>query len=141
MIKSLAMELGKPEGVSSTAADFERLGFGNDQHFRALIAEVSGDTVGMCLFFLTLSSWRGELGVYVQDLYLTPSARGHGIGQQLLCAAAKAGCEDGATHLRLSLHAKNLVGAKFYKGMGMTLQQDEQIYEASGETFETMATQ
>ena len=134
-VRALAQELGDADAVSSSVADFKHHGFGQDKQFGALLAETGTEPVGMCLFFLTFSSWRGELGVYIQDLYITPNFRDQNAGQRLIKAAARLGRDQGATHLRLSLHSSNHRGAAFYEKIGITAQQNEQIFQASDTAF------
>src|SRR5690606_12110781 len=89
MIKALAEGLGMGEQVSSTPGDFLQHGFGDTPCFEALIAERDGLPIGLCLYFFTYSSWAGKRGVYLQDIYVDNSARGTGLGRQLLAETAK----------------------------------------------------
>ena len=68
-----------PGKVASSVADIREQGFGADPAFEALIAEQDGAAVGLCLFFESFSSWDGRRGVYVQDIYISETARGLGL--------------------------------------------------------------
>ncbi|MEQ8207695.1 MAG: GNAT family N-acetyltransferase, partial [Woeseia sp.] len=83
LIAQLAQATGQSSKMTSTEADFARFGFGAVPAFNVLLAEVSGNAVGLSLWFYNFSSWRGELGAYLQDLYVDDSQRGTGLGRRL----------------------------------------------------------
>lgn len=132
LIVELATDTGLRHKVSCTPADFREYGFGDDAAFTALLAERGGAVVGMALFFLTFSSWRGEPGVYLQDLVVAASARGQGLGRRLLAETARAGLEAGATHLRLSVEARNSGAIRFYESCGLVECGGERIFMLDG---------
>lgn len=135
LLADLAMTLGAAESYRGTADDIRRHGFGDRPGFRSLIAVTDGEPVGLVLFFHTYSSWRGRLGVYVQDLHVVEDHRGSGLGRRLLAAAARQGHADGCTHLRLSVDPDNARAVAFYRRMGLKRKLDEAIHEASGSAF------
>lgn len=139
MLRAIAGTTGEVDKVSSTPADLARYGFGQSPAFRALIAEADGAAVGLCLFFTTFSSWRGRLGVYVQDLYVDPGQRGGGLGRRLLAAAAAEGVRLGATHMRLSVDAANAPAAAFYRRVGFAAAEAERIQVLEGAGFAALA--
>ncbi|MDX1498991.1 MAG: GNAT family N-acetyltransferase [Woeseiaceae bacterium] len=132
LIVELSRATGLPHKVSSTAADFRAHGFGDDAAFEALLAESAGDVVGMALWFYTFSTWRGERGVYLQDLVVSERARGRGLGRQLLAAVAQITLEAGATHIRLSVDIDNAGAMRFYRSCGFAECTDERIYMIDG---------
>lgn len=139
MLLAIAATTGEADKITSTAADLARHGFGAAPAFGALIAEADGAAVGLCLYFMTFSSWRGRLGLYVQDLYVAPSERGGGLGRRLLAAAAAAGARRGATHLRLSVDAANPAAEAFYRRVGFTAAEHERIQVLDGARFAALA--
>lgn len=95
-------------------------------HVRALIADTGSTAVGMVLFFPYYSTIRGEMGLYVQDLYVDPSARGAGLGRRLLADAAKAAqAEWNARFLILSAARDNEAALAFYDRLGLIRHNDE----------------
>ena len=132
LIVELATDTGLQHKMTCTPADFREFGFDDEAAFSALLAERDGVAVGMALFFPTFSSWRGELGVYVQDLVVTAAARGQGLGRRLLAETAAAALESGATHLRLSVDAANSGAMRFYASCGLTECTDERIFMLDG---------
>lgn len=139
MLLDLARVTGLREKIRSKPEDFRRLGFREKPAFQALIAEQEGRPVGLSLFFYNFSSWRGELGVYVQDLYVSAEARGAGLGRRLLVETARRGRTQGATHVRLSVERDNERAHRFYRKLGLRLSGSELIFQATGAAFERLA--
>jgi ribosomal protein S18 acetylase RimI-like enzyme len=139
MLRGLAVAVGETHKLVSTVDDIRTFGFGSSPLFHALLAEAGEETVGLCLYFFTFSTWLGTPGIYVQDLYIAESARGTGLGRRLLAGAAAAGSENGADHLRLSVYEDNDSAQQFYRAIGMKHRDDEHIYQADGEVFAELA--
>ncbi len=139
MLLELAHSTGLREKMRSRAEDLRRLGFRERPAFHALIAERDGEPVGLSLFFYNFSSWRGELGVYVQDLYVADAARGTGLGRRLIAETVTLGRKQGATHVRLSVDRDNEGAQRFYRKLGLKLSGSELIFQATGTAFELLA--
>lgn len=139
MLLDLARATGLREKIRSKPEDFRKLGFREKPAFQALIAEQGSRPVGLSLFFYNFSSWRGELGVYVQDLYVTAEMRGTGLGRRLLAETVRLGRTQGATHLRLSVERDNARAHRFYRKLGLKLSGSELIFQATGAAFERLA--
>lgn len=135
MILALGHAMGEPDRIKSRPTDFSRYGPGKNMLFEALIAERDEEPVGLCLFFLTFSSWLGEPGVYVQDLYVASSERGTGLGRRLLSEAARSGRRRDATHLRLGVDRTNTSAKLFYEHLDMEHREDEHVYHIGGDAF------
>ncbi len=138
MVLALAESTDEKNKVNSTADDFLRYGFGEQPSFQGLIAEQAGKSVGLSLFFYHFSSWQGKLGVYIQDLYVNPTCRGTGLGRQLIIETVRCAKQRGADHLRLSVDSGNKNAQQFYRHLGMTWREQEQIYQADLQALEHM---
>lgn len=134
-ILGLAEHVGEPGGVACTEDDLRRYGFGDDPAFEAVIAEVDGAFVGMCLFFPIFSSWYGRPGVFVQDLFVDRHFRSLGIGEQLLRHVARLSRHQGGVYMRLAVDERNQRAHPFYTGLGFAWTSDQRSYIASGEAF------
>lgn len=139
LLGGLAAHVGDEAAFAGTPEDLVRYGFGARPAFEALLAERGARAVGMALFFPSFSTWRGRPGVYVQDLYVAPDARGEGLGRRLLCAVAARAAGWDATYMRLSVHAANAGGADFYRRLGFSARAEETINLAEGAAFEALA--
>lgn len=139
LLRDLARGLGLEDKIRCTAEDLRRHGFGPAPAFHGLVAEQAAAAVGVCLWFASFSTFRGEPGLYVQDLYVAPSQRGTGLGRRLLAAASAAGRAQGATHLRLSVETGNDGAQRFYAAAGLHWQDTERIFLADGRAFSDLA--
>ncbi len=93
----------------------------------ALFAHVAvhADTVvGIAIWFRNFSTWTGVHGIYLEDLYVSPAARGKGFGAGLLSALARECVEHGYPRLEWSVLTWNTPAIEFYRGLG-ALPQDE----------------
>ena len=89
LVRELAIYENEPvETVKLTEADVLAHGFGPRPAFEALVAELDGRPVGFALFFQNYSTWEGRPGIYIEDLFVAPDARGRGLGRKLIAAIA-----------------------------------------------------
>jgi ribosomal protein S18 acetylase RimI-like enzyme len=136
MLMGLAEELGGRDRFHSTPAILARHGTGPGALFHTLIAREGGQAAGFSLFFPHFSTWRGLPGAYVQDLWVTPAARGSGLGERLLAATARHGAEAwGAAYLMLSVDAGNEGAQRFYQRLGFRPQADDRPMALDGGAF------
>lgn len=104
LVQALAIYEKEPlSSVKATAEDFRRDGFGAEKRFEALIAELDGAPVGFALYFHNYSTWEGRAGLFVEDLFVLESARGHGLGRQLITALAAIADARGCKRLDLNV--------------------------------------
>lgn len=139
LVVELARARGVPEKVVSSPADIARDGFGDDPAFEALIAELDGKPVGLCLFFGSYSTWRGRRGIYVQDLVVLDAARSLGVGRRLLAETAALAKARGGSYLRLSVDDDNLRAQRFYQRTGLRHSTPEQIYVLENDDLTALA--
>jgi len=121
----LADALGEQHAYRADREALAAHGFGDDRLFHTLLAEHDQHPVGMCISFPEFSTWRGEPGVFIQDLVVSENLRGAGIGRRLLSTALRNGRDDwGARYLRLSVGVSNHAGIDFYDRLGMVADHD-----------------
>ncbi len=82
LIRELALYEKAPLEVTNTEEDMLRDGFGSEPAYRLLVAELDGKVVGMAIYFIKYSTWKGK-GVYLDDIVVTEDMRGQGIGAKL----------------------------------------------------------
>ena len=88
LIRALALYEKAPEAVVATEADLVRHGFGPDRQFEAILAFVDDKPAGLALFHSRFSTWLGQPGMYLEDLYVAEEARGLGVGRRLMARLA-----------------------------------------------------
>jgi GNAT superfamily N-acetyltransferase len=120
LIRQLIWELAdfekEPDQVRVTDADIARDGFGADPQFHALIAEWDGAPAGFALFFNYYSTWRGT-GFYLEDLFVRPDFRGHGIGTALFARVAHAAKQQDRRFIKWSVLDWNQPAIDMYKAL------------------------
>ena len=136
---AMAGAMGDEDKITSTVSDIRTHGFGDQPPFEALIAELEGVFAGLCLAFPSFSTWRGQPGIFVQDLYVDAAYRGRGIGEALLRAVARRGKAKGAGYLRLSVDIENRKAQAFYERLGITHSRNEHIHMIKGDAFDAFA--
>jgi ribosomal protein S18 acetylase RimI-like enzyme len=139
LVVELAVARDMVDKVHSSVADLERDGFGERPAFEALIAEVNGTAVGLCLYFASYSTWRGKPGIYVQDLVVADSARGLGVGRRLLAETAAIARARGGSYLRLSVDDDNPRAQAFYRRSGFRHSETETIQVLDENNFIALA--
>ena len=77
-----------------------------------------GEVVGVALWFLNFSTWRGTHGIYLEDLYVQPRHRGAGLGKELLRTLAEVCVERGYSRLEWVVLDWNTPSIEFYKAAG-----------------------
>lgn len=138
LVRELAEFENEPDAVHASPEDFRRHGFGPDPAFRALIAELDGAPAGFALYFRNFSTWTGRPGLYLEDLFVRQSARGHGIGGTLVAhVAAEAVRMDGGRVDLWVLHWNP--ARKFYEKLGLAHMEDWLPYRVDGDRLRRLA--
>ena len=92
--------------------------FGDSPALFGHVAEDGDAVVGVALWFLNFSTWRGTHGVYLEDLYVQPEHRGKGLGKELLRTLASVCVERGYSRLEWSVLDWNTPSIDFYRAAG-----------------------
>lgn len=106
--------------VSIGENDLLRDGFGPAAKFRALIAEWGGHAAGCALFFGFYSTWAGQVGLFLEDLFVRPQFRHRGIGKALLARVAQIARSEGCYGLRFEVLTWNQPAIELYTSLGAT---------------------
>lgn len=138
-IRELAEYEREPHAVLATEADLLRDGWGPTPRFTALIADYNGAPAGFALYFTTYSTWRGHHGIRLEDLYVTPSLRGHGIGKALLARLAHIAVDQGCPRLEWDVLHWNEPAIAVYHRIGAQILTEWRIMRLSGEPLTSLA--
>lgn len=125
MIRALQVHVGETELPKVTVEALMAEGPQGHGNFKVLIAEQDRTSVGLCLYTLAFSGWRGTSGIFVEDLYVEPHLRGAGIGKRLLKAALEAEKDRGAAFIKLEIALANTSALAFYRRIGFDLHEGE----------------
>lgn len=138
-IRGLAFYERAPQEVTVTEQGLLRDGFGPNPFYHCLIAEQDGEPAGFALFFFNYSTWKGQPGVYLEDLYVEPRFRGTGMGKALLRRVAAFAVEKGCQRLQWEVLDWNTPAIDFYRAMGAEFLNEWRNVRVSGAALERLA--
>jgi GNAT superfamily N-acetyltransferase len=140
-IRELAEFEREPDAVLATEADLLRDGWGVPARFTAIIADYDGAPAGFALYFTTYSTWRGHHGIRLEDVYVTPSLRSHGIGKALLARLARIAVDQGCPRLEWDVLEWNESAIAFYHRVGAKVLTEWRIMRLADESLAALAAQ
>jgi GNAT superfamily N-acetyltransferase len=114
LVHELALFEKAPEEVTVTLEEFENAGFGNKPVWKTFVAEVDGVIVGFALYYIRYSTWKG-CRMYLEDLIVTESWRGKGVGKLLFDRLIIEAREMGFNGMSWQVLDWNEPAIKFYK--------------------------
>lgn len=138
-IRDLAAYEREPDAVTATEADLVRDGFGERPKFRVVIAEWSGSPAGFALFFHNYSTWQGQPGIYLEDLFVREEFRGRGIGKALLVYLARLALEENCGRFVWQVLDWNTPSIEFYESLGAAFMKEWLTMRVEGEALERLA--
>ncbi|TQM82847.1 L-amino acid N-acyltransferase YncA [Saccharothrix saharensis] len=103
------------------------------------VAEVDGRVVGMALWFLNFSTWRGTHGIYLEDLYVQPAQRKSGLGRALLKALADECAARGYARLEWWVLDWNAPAIGFYKSLGAVPMDEWTVFRLTDDALTGLA--
>lgn len=125
--------------VKITEADVARLLFAPGAKAFCDIVEDEGEPLGFAFWFYSVSTFEGRHGLYLEDLFVKPEARGKGAGRALLAALARRCRDEGLARLEWAVLDWNAPAIAFYDGLGATAKQEWITRRLSGEALERLA--
>lgn len=135
LIKELAVFEKEPDAVVVTVADLERDGFGENPLFQTLVAEENGKIVGMALYYYRYSTWKGRT-IHLEDLIVTESMRGSGLGFKLYAEIIAQGKRDGVRRIEWNVLDWNTPAIDFYEKSGARILPDWCVVNMNQEGIE-----
>jgi len=143
LIVSFIRELAEYERllheVEATEADIRRDLFGENPRSFCEIAEADGEPVGFALWFYNFSTFRGQAGIYLEDLFVRPVARGAGAGKALLRKLAQRCVDAELGRLEWTVLNWNTPSIEFYDSLGADAMTDRTVRRLDGEALERLA--
>ncbi len=139
-VRELAAFEREPDAVAATEASLHEALFGEHPAAEAVIA-AADEPVGFALFFHNFSTWTGRRGLYLEDLYVTPAARGRGVGAALLRHLAGVALDRGCARFEWAVLDWNVDAIAFYRAMGALGQDEWTVQRVSGDALARLAGQ
>ncbi len=138
LIRELAEFEELLDQVKAREEDILRDGFGPTPRFECLLAELDGAPVGFALFFHNYSTFEGRAGLYLEDIYVSPAARGSGLGRALMARLARIAVERGCARFDFWVLHWNPARA-FYDRLGFAHMEDWLPYRVEGQGLRDLA--
>ena len=125
--------------MSGTRESLGRHLFGPRPYAEALLAELDGRTIGFALFFHSYSTFCTAPCLYLEDLFVEPERRGHGVGSALLAQVARLALERGCARLEWAVLDWNAAAIAFYEQRGADVLPDWRRCRVTGDALARLA--
>jgi GNAT superfamily N-acetyltransferase len=139
LIRELAVYEKLEHLATATPETLEPHLFGARPACECLVGEQDGEVVGFALYFHNFSTFLCRPGLYLEDLFVRPSARGTGLGKALLRRLAAIAVERGCGRFEWSVLDWNTSAQAFYAAMGATMLPDWRICRVTGDALRQLA--
>ncbi|MGA1742430.1 MAG: GNAT family N-acetyltransferase [Pseudohongiellaceae bacterium] len=140
LIKELAIYEKAEHEVQTSADEIRETLFGKNCKAAALIAETDDkEVVAYAVYFYNYSTWLGKNGIYLEDIYVTPKYRRHGIGRALLQQLASLAVKENCGRFEWAVLDWNTPAIEFYQSLGAKPQNEWTVYRLSGNKLHEFA--
>jgi GNAT superfamily N-acetyltransferase len=139
MIRELAEFERLSHELGATEEGLLRDGFGAHPKFRSVIAEWNAEPVGYALFFEFYSSFQGRAGLFLDDIFVRPAFRKHGIGKALIAHVARIAWEERYFCMRWEVLDWNKQAIDFYNNLGASFLNEWKSVVLIGDALEAVA--
>ncbi|HEX7692840.1 MAG TPA: GNAT family N-acetyltransferase [Sphingomonas sp.] len=137
-VRELAEFEREPDAVKATEESLTHALF-DERSAEAVIAEQDDEPMGFALFFHNFSTWTGRKGLYLEDLYVTPEARGSGVGTALLRHLAGIAIDRDCARFEWAVLDWNTPAIDFYTAMGADSMDEWRIRRVTGDALVKLA--
>ncbi len=145
LIRELAAYEKAPQDARATADDLDRNlfgeGYGRGPTAECLIGLIDGVPQGFALFFSNFSTWVGRSGIYLEDLFVRPAARGSGLGKALLREIAGIAVARDCGRMEWSVLDWNAPAIGFYKSLGAVAMEEWTVYRMTEGAIRILAAE
>lgn len=142
LVRDLAEYEGSPNEAKATPELMQRAMFGDPKidgrgagMVEGVIGYIDNEVQGLALYFMNFSSWTGKPGMYLEDLFVRPAARGKGLGKALLARVAQIAIERGCPRMDWMVLDWNEPAIGFYKSLGAIALDKWRVYRLQGEAL------
>ena len=139
LIYELAVYEKAPDEMVATLEQIETSLFPDRPIAHCHVAEVDGKIVGIALWFLNYSTWLGKPGIYLEDLFVQPEFRGHGIGKGFMKTLAQLCIERGYERFQWWVLDWNEPSIEFYKSLGAIPMNEWTVFRLHGDALKNFA--
>ena len=140
LIRELAEYEREPNAVVATEAGLREVLFGPKRSAEVLLALESGEAVGFAVYFYNFSTWLGRPGLYLEDLFVRPAARGKGFGRALLKRLAQIAKERECGRMEWAVLDWNDPAIQFYRKLGAEPMNEWTVFRLTQEGIAKLAS-
>ena len=141
LVRELAVYEREPDAVEATAPMLHDALFGPAPVASCHVAEAGGQVVGFALWYVTFSTWTGRPGLWLEDLFVRPTARGTGLGKALLVELAGVCVDRGYTRFQWWVLDWNEPAIGFYRSLGAVAQDEWTTFRVDRERLTALAAE
>ena len=141
LIYELAVYEKAPDEMVATVVQIKESLFNESPVAFCHVAELDGQIVGIALWFLNYSTWLGKPGIYLEDLFVQPEYRGHGIGKGFMKTLAQLCIERGYERFQWWVLDWNEPSIEFYKSLGAVGMDEWTVFRLSGGALKKFANE
>jgi GNAT superfamily N-acetyltransferase len=142
LVRELATYEREPDAVVATPELVHAALFGPTPTVHCLVAEDDGpegvQVVGFALWFVNFSTWLGRHGVYLEDLFVRPEARGQGYGRALLTELARIAVARGYGRMEWAVLDWNESAQAFYRSLGAAPMDEWTVWRVTGDALQRL---
>ncbi len=139
LIKSLAEYEKLADQVVATEADLRVALFGPRPAAEVIIGYAGDEPAGFAMYFQTFSTFKGKPGLYLEDIFVKPEWRKHGLGTMLLARLARIAIERGYGRMEWSVLDWNEMALRVYRAVGARPMSDWTVYRLNGAALHDLA--
>jgi GNAT superfamily N-acetyltransferase len=140
LIRQLAEYERLSDKVTATEVQIRKTLFGTHPAAEVLLAATGGETVGFAVFFTNYSTFLAKPGLYLEDLFVKPHARGKGIGKALLARLAELAVQRDCGRVEWSVLDWNEPSIRFYESLGAVPLKEWTTFRLTGEALQKLAS-
>ena len=141
LIRELAAYEREPDAVEVDGTMLDAALFCEDPVVSATVADDGGTVVGMAVHFRNFSTWTGRVGIYLEDLYVSPDHRGRGVGRALLVHLARSARDQGYGRVDWSVLDWNEPALGLYRSVGARPMTGWTGYRLDGDALDALAAE
>jgi GNAT superfamily N-acetyltransferase len=139
LIRELAEFENKTDLLQVTPERLRPHLFGEKPVVESLVAESGQGLAAFALFYTNFSTFLGQPGLYLEDLYVRPAHRGSGLGRMLISRIASLAVERGCGRFDWCVLDWNEPAIRFYQGIGATVLPDWRVCRVTGDALVALA--
>ena len=143
LVLEFVLELARYEHleheVSASETEMRDALFGDRRYAEVVFACSGGEALGFALFFHNFSTFKGRPGIYLEDLFVRPAARGKGIGKRLLAHLARTAVERRCARLEWAVLDWNEPSIGFYRSLGAVPMDEWTTFRLTGNALGLLA--